>query len=1206
MLKPNDGLVAEKTPDQLERERLAEAIKSSMTPMAPPTNTLDKFPIGGFRDLIAKQNNLINTAAKQKAQVTAQATPNQLNSQVARGINQTSLGAQSVATPGLMYAPATETGGQLNAQLQKQLEDRMRAMQGQAQGQPQMQVAQPLVSRTISAEEQMQRIPEGLPQAQKDMMRAQIAFKEQNADEIKALEDLATTVGVKSQEIIRKYGYDPEQITQDDAANFSPEMQAELNAASAEFESANISLKQKFNDFSRQYAQQQPPQAGLMAQQFSSSSSVADEWRDYPQFGGPDFPDVDINPPPPPQGPQETQGPQGPTDFTDQVSGLPAYGERPQDTPAVYAPEFEHLSQLNPMGDPNFNWESAAQEIQNIIVGKKEPNMAYDLNQDGLVNVSDTRVALDYSVGNLPNPFTEPGIIMEPAQYNQQQIIAGQPQGPGEVNIMDYFGAQASAPVLQPELQLATQLQRQQVQEGELQTVPSLGADPTVTAPDVSVAQVNRPTESDAALATASLAQTADKAGVTLTEAERVAGTLPTTEFAQGQVSQDAQVGAEQGEISEGGIAKELEFDKSYTERVDPSERIVTNQELATAAGKNVDAIESNIAQSDALKQAVAQKGVVRPEELPKPAQIAEDNIVQAEAIVADGLADDAIAVAERMEKFSVDEGTLAKFEQGEVDAKATVQGQLADLMKSFDDGTPAWAAGAIRAANQAMAARGMGASSMAGAAILQAAMESAIPIAQQDAQTFAQMGITNLNNKTQVALQNAAAQQGVELKNFDARQQAALQNSANSFALQAQNLSNMQQVVIANAQIKSAMQGQNLSNEQQSNLSVAARFAELANLNLSNAQQTELQNNVNGLQTNLANLSSKQQAYITNANLAASLQGQVISNEQQVSIANAAKFADANNLTFSAEQQAQLHNSSLMQTIGLANLNSKQASVLQNAATLAGMDMANLDNRQQAAVLNAQAFLQMDMANLSNEQQALMFDSQSRIQAIFNDQSAQNVANNINAASQNDVDNMFMQLETSVNQTNAAQENVVSQFNATAENQNTQFFEELGLQADKINVDAINDMTEFSADQILSASQFSASMKNNREQFQINNQVAIDANNIQWLRDVNTANTATVNAAVTQDVQNLFGIQQSSLNNIRDHYDTVLNFAFKAEESAMDRTVNMAMASLDADTRKAIQSAAEDSDLFAAIFNAGARILASESGWETVSGWFE
>ena len=52
---------------------------------------------------------------------------------------------------------------------------------------------------------------------------------------------------------------------------------------------------------------------------------------------------------------------------------------------------------------------------------------------------------------------------------------------------------------------------------------------------------------------------------------------------------------------------------------------------------------------------------------------------------------------------------------------KATVQGQLSTLMADFEGGaTPAWAAGAMRAANAAMAARGLGASSMAGQAVVQ------------------------------------------------------------------------------------------------------------------------------------------------------------------------------------------------------------------------------------------------------------------------------------------------------------------------------------------------------------------------------------------------------------------------------------------------------------------------------------------------------
>ena len=90
---------------------------------------------------------------------------------------------------------------------------------------------------------------------------------------------------------------------------------------------------------------------------------------------------------------------------------------------------------------------------------------------------------------------------------------------------------------------------------------------------------------------------------------------------------------------------------------------------------------------------------------------------------------------------------------------QATVQGQLEGLMAQFESGnTPSWAAGAMRAATATMAARGLGASSMAGQAIVQAAMESALPIAQMDAQVMAQFEAQNLSNRQQRAI--LAAQQ--------------------------------------------------------------------------------------------------------------------------------------------------------------------------------------------------------------------------------------------------------------------------------------------------------------------------------------------------------------------------------------------------------------------------------------------------------------
>ena len=86
--------------------------------------------------------------------------------------------------------------------------------------------------------------------------------------------------------------------------------------------------------------------------------------------------------------------------------------------------------------------------------------------------------------------------------------------------------------------------------------------------------------------------------------------------------------------------------------------------------------------------------------------------------------------------------------------ASATVAGQLSNLLTDFDaSNPPSWAAGAMRAATAEMVRRGLGSSSIAGQAIVQAAMESALPIAQADAQIQAQFEGQNLSNRQQMAV---------------------------------------------------------------------------------------------------------------------------------------------------------------------------------------------------------------------------------------------------------------------------------------------------------------------------------------------------------------------------------------------------------------------------------------------------------------------
>ena len=140
--------------------------------------------------------------------------------------------------------------------------------------------------------------------------------------------------------------------------------------------------------------------------------------------------------------------------------------------------------------------------------------------------------------------------------------------------------------------------------------------------------------------------------------------------------------------------------------------------------------------------------------------------------------------------------------------------------MSDFEGGKPPpWAAGAMRQATAIMAQRGLAASSMAGQAIVQAAMESALPIAMQDAQTVARFEEQNLATDSNVQCwrlnkersflawsltksfrleYNAPKISDIANTNFSAEVQIALENSRLAQTTNLTNLGNKQAVVMA------------------------------------------------------------------------------------------------------------------------------------------------------------------------------------------------------------------------------------------------------------------------------------------------------------------------------------------------------------------------------------------------------------------------
>ena len=231
-----------------------------------------------------------------------------------------------------------------------------------------------------------------------------------------------------------------------------------------------------------------------------------------------------------------------------------------------------------------------------------------------------------------------------------------------------------------------------------------------------------------------------------------------------------------------------------------------------------------------------------------------------------------------------------------------------------------------------------------------------------------------------------------------------------------------------------------------------------------------------------------------------------------------------------------------------------------QDAATYKDAIFANLNNRQQAALTNANAYLQMDMANLNNTQQTSLANLQIRQQSLFSDQAATNAASQFNSQSQAQTDQFFSNLNTSVRTANAQRTDAMNQYAIAETNkisaQNAQ---------NQIAVD------EADAQREAAINQFNSQLEDQRQRFNVENQRVIDQSNVTWRRQLNTANTAAINAANQTDAQNLLQISNFALSSLWQQWRDEASWVNTASENNKDRAHNIAMAALERETTMAL-----------------------------------
>ena len=251
------------------------------------------------------------------------------------------------------------------------------------------------------------------------------------------------------------------------------------------------------------------------------------------------------------------------------------------------------------------------------------------------------------------------------------------------------------------------------------------------------------------------------------------------------------------------------------------------------------------------------------------------------------------------------------------------------------------------------------------------------------------------------------------------------------------------------------------------------------------------------------------------------------------------------------------------------------------DADTYKQMIFQNLSNNQQAAITNAQAYLQMDMANLSNQQQTNLQNLNTRQNFILSDQAAANAAFQFNATSQNQVNQFYDKLSTTVADQNAARIDAMKKF----------------AEAEKAKVNALNAqntvaVNEANAKREDTINRFNTQLENQRQQFNVQNQREIDQSNVVWRRSINTANTAAVNAANQVNAQNLLNLSNFGLSALWQQWRDEASWVNTSSENSENRNHNLAMAALERSTAVDLQNKASKDAMYQMIGKFGFDLL--------------
>ena len=433
----------------------------------------------------------------------------------------------------------------------------------------------------------------------------------------------------------------------------------------------------------------------------------------------------------------------------------------------------------------------------------------------------------------------------------------------------------------------------------------------------------------------------------------------------------DADVTAAQTQIQDDAIAKAAGVD-----RVNPIDTATVTIPEGALASRVVGTLSTEAKATAAKNAGTNLARVTRAKKQLRNAGLPEDAITE--------LGNDPEALEDKLTQFTEQErGVIAGLPE-----EALVSNQMDSLLSGMENGEiPNWAKPAVASVEAMLATRGLSASSVGRDNLFNAIIQSAVPLAQSNAQAIQQSVSQQRSIEAQAAEADAQRQQ-----------QATLQNATQNFNLNMAQFNADQQTELANSKFLQTVGIQNASMEQQGVLQDAVLMSQA---NLAEAdfyQKTQIQNAQAFLQTDMANLNNRQQANVLKAQ---QNQQRLLSNQAAENASRQFNSASENQTQqFMANLNAQMnqYNASQMNAMEQFNATQQNASEARRAGREADINKFNAQLVTQVDQFNSQQDFARNQWNAQNAAAVEASNVQWRRQANTVNTAAQNQINMQNA----------------------------------------------------------------------------------------------------------------------------------------------------------------------------------------------------------------